>query len=226
MISITITSDAANTSAFLVSVQGELKRPRALNDRLARALAAKLREHFASREGEPNKMAAPKTGFWAGVREGTVVGEVSDSGATVRVGVDTHFRIHFLGGVIKPTGGRKFLTIPLIPEARGLRAKVYEDTSGHKLFRLPGSRVLAERTADGDRSTLRQERPAMRSKNGYKVFALGAGTTIRPVYALAAEARIPRDPRALPPRKELADALQTAANAWAAREMKRKGIAE
>lgn len=221
MISITIISDAANTQAFLVRLEGGIRRPKALNDRLARALARRLQAHFKDREKEPNKLGGKKTGFWAGVRAGTVVGEVSDSGATVRVGVDTFFRIHLLGGTVKPVRGR-FLTIPLVKEAHGLRAAEYERQSGRKLFRLPGSKVLLERTAAGTQSTMRRESPTLRTRAGYKVFNLGPGMRVRPVYALATEAKIKADPRALPPRADLAATLQEAANAWAARETNRK----
>lgn len=215
MITITITADTAATQAFLVRVEGELKRPKALNDRLGRRLAKELQAHFKARNAEPNKMAAPKTNFWTGVRAATVLTEVNDSGATVTIGSDSHFRIHLLGGTIKPTGGRKFLTIPLIKEARGLRARTYEQESGHKLFRV--GRVLMERTADGDRSSVGSSQPSMLTKSGHKVFNLGPGTTMRPVYALADHATIKKDPRALPPMPELAAALQETANQWAAK---------
>ena len=61
MISISVTIDAADTQKFLVQVTGELKRPKALNDALGRRLARELQGHFRARNGEPNKMAAPKT---------------------------------------------------------------------------------------------------------------------------------------------------------------------
>lgn len=217
MISITITADAAATNAFLVRVEGELRKPKALNDRLGRRLAKELQAHFNSRKAEPNKLGGKKTGFWAGVRAATVLTEVSDTGATVTIGADSHFRIHLLGGTIRPTGGRKFLTIPLVKEARGQRASEYERTSGRKLFRLKGGRVLMERTETGDRSLISRQAPTMRTKSGYKVFQLGAGMRVRAVYALATEATIRRDPKALPPMAELATALQESANQFAAR---------
>lgn len=224
MISITVTSTgAAGSRDFLVAVAGKLERPLELNKALARRLVADLKAHFAVRNSEPNKRGWPKTNFWQGVAEGTQAGEITDQGATVIVGKDTHVRIHLLGGTVKPTGGRKFLTIPLIKEAAGLRAAVYEETTGRELFRLPGSKVLVERTADGTQSTLNSEKPSMRTRSGYKTFNLGPGMRVRPVYALATQAVIPKDPRALPPAAELAKALQDAANAWAKREMKRKG---
>jgi hypothetical protein len=226
MISITITTDAADTLGFLVSVAGKLEHPRALNADLADCLKDELLKHFDARNQEPDKRGWPKSNFWAKAARLTKVKEVTDTGATVQVGADAHVRIHVLGGTIKPTGGRKFLTIPLIKEAKGVKAADYEKYTKRKLFRLPGSKVLVERTEDGTQSTLRAEKPTLRTRAGYKVFNLGPGMRVRPVYALAEQAVIPKDPRALPPRAELASVLQEAANAWAQREMaKKKGPA-
>lgn len=218
MISITVTADTAAANAFLVRIEGEIRRPKALNDRLARTLVKHLKAHFAERNREPNKLGGLKTNFWTGVRAGTMVGEVTDRGATVQVGVDTFFRIHLLGGVIKPVRAT-WLTIPLVPEARGVTAATYEQESGRKLFRLPGARVLLERTERGDRSLIASHQPSMRTRTGYKTFNLGAGMRVRAVYALSKEVTIKEDPRALPPREALAAALQSAADDWVAREM-------
>ena len=216
MITISITADAAATNAFLVRVEGELRRPKSLNDRLGRRLEKELKAHFKARNAEPNKMGAQKTNFWAGVRTDTVLTDVSDAGATVTIGADSHFRIHLLGGTVKPIRG-KFVTIPLIKEARGISARTYERESGRKLFRIKGGRVLMERNESGDRSLISRQKPTMRTKSGYKVFNLGPRMRVRSVYALATEATIKRDPRALPPQADLAAALQETANAWAAR---------
>lgn len=215
MLTITITTSSADTQAFLVHVAGALQDPRMLNDRLGRSLVKALQAHFLARNAEPNKLAAPKTNFWSGVREDTVLTEVSETGATVTIGSDSHFRIHLLGGVIRPTGGRKFLTIPLIREARGLRASDYEKESGHKLFRV--GRALMERTGDGDRSSVGPQRHGLLTRGGHKVFNLSPRTQMRPVYALASKVVIRPDPRALPAASELAAALQETANQFSAR---------
>lgn len=221
MITVTLSSNAGEAHAFLVRIEGEIRRPKALNDRLARTLARHLQNHFREREKEPNKLGGRKTGFWAGVRAGTMVGEVTAKGATVRVGADTFFRIHLLGGTVKPVRGT-FLSIPLVPEARGLTTRTYEQESGRKLFRLKGARVLLERTERGDRSLIASHQPSMRTRGGYKTFNLGAGMRVRAVYALATEATIKPDPRALPPGDEMAAALQEAGNAWMERELTKK----
>lgn len=224
MLSITVTSTGASeTRAFLVRVAGDLQQPRALNAELADCLKDRIIAHFTGRNQEPNKMEAAKTGFWEKAANLTMVKEITDTGATVQVGGDAHVRIHLLSGTVKPTGGKKFLTIPLIKEARGIRAAVYEETTGHKLFRPHGRMVLMERTDEGDENAT--GKASMKTKSGHRVFNLGGQVKVRAVYALAREATIPKDPRALPPEAELAAALQEAANAWAAREMKKGGAA-
>ena len=216
MISISITADTADTQAYLVRVSGHLKNRRELNAALGTRLATELQTHFTARNAEPNKLGGQKTNFWNTVSENTLVSEVSETGATVSIGSNSHFRIHLMGGTIKPTGGRKWLTIPLITEAHGLRVAEYEKRSGHKLFRLPGTRVLVERSEeDGNRSLLAGQKVSIRRKdNTFGKANIRARSKIRTVFALATEAHIKKDPRALPPQPQLLTALNDAAAAW------------
>ena len=217
MISVTITTDAANTRAFLVQVSGELKNPRALNDALGRRLLKELHKHFLARNAEPNKMAAPKTNYWSNLIESTQLAEVTDTGAVVAI-ADVRFRIQLFGGTIRPAGGRKWLTIPLVTEARGLRVADYEKKSGNKLFRLGFSGVLAERSDKGDRSLTARSQGTIRTRGGaFRQVDLRARSKIRPVYCLKTEVTIKKDPRALPPQAVLLEALNQAATHYAAR---------
>lgn len=216
MISISITADAREATAFLVKITGQIRQPRKLNAALAARLEDELKSHFDSRNSEPNKMGAEKTGFWANVAQNTATTEIRDDGATVSIGSDTHFRIHLLGGVIKPTGGRKYLTIPLIKEARGIRARVYEQTTGRKLFRPGNARVLMERSTEGAVSSDSGTTGIIRTKTGFRKINIRGKSRLRAVYALATQVNITKDPNALPPREQLAAALQDAGNAWAA----------
>ena len=219
MISLSVTVDAADVNHFLVKVEGEIKRPKALNDALGRRLARELQGHFRARNAEPNNMAAPKTNFWNQISDATAMTEATDIGATVTI-AESRFRIQLFGGTIKPTGGRKWLTIPLIKEARGLRVSEYEAKTGHKLFRLPGTRVLVERSEDGNRSLIAGEKISLRRNGGnFRKVNIRARSKIRTVYALATEAHIQKDPRALPPQDKLITALTETGNAWLARNL-------
>ena len=82
------------------------------------------------------------------------------------------------GGVIRPKRS-KALTIPLVAEARGLTAAVYEQNTGNKLF-IP---------------------------RGKSVLAIKNGSGIRPIFALAQQAVHKPWPNALPDKDVLADAF-------------------
>lgn len=199
---------------FLVKLTGDITNREGLNDALGRSLARMLQTHFREKNTEPNKMNAPKTNFWESVAAATALIEVTETDATVSI-AENRFRIHLFGGVIKPTGGRKFLTIPKIPEARGLRVSSYEQQSGNKLFRLPGVKLLFERSDKGTQSTVTRNRVTTRRSDGsYRTVAIRARSLIRPVYALATEANIKKDPEALPPADYMASELQKTAVRW------------
>ena len=216
MITVQVTSNATDVQSFVVRIAGCLQDRRKLNETLAGRLRDELRAYFASRIGEPNKMGAPTSGFWQDQVTATDVLEVTDNGATVGAG-DYRLKIHVFGGIILPTGGRKFLTIPLIAAARGIPAHVYEATTGHKLFRLPGSRVLVERNNQGDRSNISGGKVTIRAKGGeYRKLTIRGRSQIRAVYALATQAIIKKDPFALPLPADLAAALAESGNAWLA----------
>lgn len=219
MISLTITSDTAGTNAFLVKIEGELKNPRGLNAALGSRLADELQDHFRSRNGEPNRLGGTKTNFWQEVAEATLLASVTDSEAIVFV-TETRFRIHLFGGTIKPTGGRKFLTIPLIKEARGLRVPEYEKQTGRKLFRLPNTGVLVERSEQGgERFASKATTDVIRGKGGFRKISIGAGSKLRVVYALRTSVTLKKDPRALPPSNQLAAALQATGEDWIKRNL-------
>lgn len=221
MITLSIVMDSANADAFLVQLSGTIKRRKAINDALGRRLARELQGHFQARNKEPNRMGARKTGFWKEVRESTAMTSATDDGAEVTIG-EARFRIHLFGRVIKPTGGRKFLTIPLIKEARGMRVREYEKQTGRKLFRLPGSRVLVERSSQGNRSLASSSTGTIRTRSGFRKIGIGAQTQLRTVYALSPQAVIKRDPKALPDTRKLVEALLETGNAWLDRNINSK----
>lgn len=218
MISIQITADAADARAFLVRVEGEIRNPKSLNDALGRRLARELQGHFRTRNKEPNKMGAPKTNFWKDVADATAMTEATAEGATVTI-AESRYRIHLFGGTIKPTGGRKFLTIPLVKEARARRVREYEKQTGRKLFRLPNSGVLVERTDKGaDRFLANNSTGVIRGKTGFRKIGIGGGSKLRAVYALKPSVTFKPDPRALPDTAFLVNALLETGNQWAARQ--------
>ena len=223
MISVNITSDTEKATEFIVNISGAIARPKALNDALGRRLARELQSHFKNKNRVPNRLRGTKTNFWQSISKATVMTEATEKGATVTIG-ESRFRIHLEGGTIKPTGGRKALTIPLVAGAHGKRVREYEQSTGKKLFRI--GRALFERSESGDRSLTGSTRVSARNRNGQtRSLNLRGRSQIRPVYALAKSVNIKADPTALPPTKVLLQSLNETAEKWISAELKKGGAA-
>lgn len=85
--------------------------------------------------------------FGSDVARGWFFKESDKTGAVIANNAD-HYAFKVTGGTITPKRA-KFLTIPLIREAAGLYASVYQQNTGRRLFRPKGKNVLMERTEDG-----------------------------------------------------------------------------
>ena len=220
--SITVSPSARQIA---VEVLGPLENRKGLNAVLAQRLAVEIKEHFRVKNGQPNNRGWRKTGFWNQLSRATAVDKdsITDTGADVVV-ADARLAIHLYGGQIKPTGGREFLTIPLIQEANGLRVDSYEKKFKRELFRLPDTRVLVEkRMRGGDRSMINAT-TGSRFRNGVSsTVEVGARQQLRAVYALAPSVRIPADPDALPSKEKIQAALADEADKFIARELAKGG---
>lgn len=203
MISVQVTTDAADARAFIVNISVALTRRRELNEALAIRLRRELKEHFTTKNREPNKMGAPKSNFWNQVADATDIAEVTDAGAVVAV-AESRFNIQLFGGTILPKKA-KALTIPLIVEARGESVASYRLKTGRRLFSVPGRNVLFEK-ADGGATESRVGFTRGRDR-GFGVKLAGR-QGLRAVFALARKATIKADPTALPTAETLLTALQ------------------
>ena len=74
--------------------------------------------------------------------------ERADSEGVTVVNAGRYFRQKVEGGRIRPKRA-PFLTIPLVPEAKGRLARVYEQVTGNKLFKNPRKTVLMANTSSG-----------------------------------------------------------------------------
>jgi len=202
-----------------VAIQGVVNNRAGLNAVLAERLALELQDHFRAKNAEPNKRGWSKTGFWAQLARVTEVESVTAAGATVTV-ADHRFAIHLYGGTIKPTGERKFLSISLVEEARGLNPSSYEHKTGRELFTIGHVKLLFEKRDNGGTSSL-TEATEGRRKGGSSI-PLAARQQLRPVYALAREANVKADPTAMPEPAVLEAALSEEASDFLEREF-RKG---
>ena len=165
---VTLDGDA---SRRLREIEGYLKRPQALWKEVGRRCAIELRKHFVARDGEPNKLApGRREHFWAQIRDAVGNPEIFEGGAEVVI-ADSRYALKVFGGTIVPREA-KALAIPVHALAYARRPAVFEDETGHDLFRPKGKRVLM----------------AELGENGAPVV----------IYILAKSATVPADPKALP----------------------------
>ena len=140
--------------------------------------------------------------FGADVARGWSLTAHDSGGATISNDAN-YYAFKVTGGTIKPKRG-KYLTIPLIPEAKGLRVKTYEENTGKRLFSLPGRKVLFEATKGEGTSSLVNQENGFRKGEGR--INVAARTEMRPVYALLTSVTQGPWPHALPPNDVLVDA--------------------
>ena len=158
--------------------------------RAASTAAAGFARAFDSAGGWRTSARFPSTGgsrFGGDVAAGWAFLVADQTGALIHNDA-THYGFKVRGGTITPKRV-KFLTIPMIREARGLRAETYEQNTGRKLFTIPGKKALFERTANG----------GPKGKSG-----------VRAVFALVRRATQPAMPESLPPDEVIADAFSAA----------------
>lgn len=145
--------------------------------------------------------------FGADVAQGWAFLTADRSGALIYNDAD-HYRFKVEGGAIRPKRVR-YLTIPIIEEARGLRAETYVQNTGNRLFTIPGRSALFERTnAPNGESVTKRTRGRHRDGSVERIRRKGG---IRAVYALVRSVTLPPMPEALPPEDDLREAY---ADAW------------
>ncbi len=219
MISLGVFLDHHDPRRIMVQIAGPLQNRRGLNAVLGQRLADELTDHFRGKNREPNKRGWKKTGFWADLAGATAVSSITDDAAVVSV-ADVRYRIQLYGGTIKPTGGRKFLTIPLVEAANGLSVASYERKTGRELFRIGHAKVLFEKRSRGGDSSLTAAATGRRYRKGTATeLPLAARQQLRAVYALATQATIKADPTAFPDQAKLLQALNEEAADFLAREL-------
>jgi hypothetical protein len=180
MISVKVMDTA---SPRLRRILAQAKNPRQILLAAGRAVANLLRKHYTERNAaNPNKLGGKRTNFWLQIKRG-VQAPVAKGANAVVVSI-THPAIaqKVKGGTITPKR-RKFLTIPVRPEAYGRTAATFTAETGSALklvFGKGGPWALA-------------------SEDGLIQYILRRKVTQRP------------DPEALPPPDRMRDAALGAA---------------
>lgn len=126
------------------------------------------------------------------------------SGGAVIANDATYYAFKVTGGTITPKRA-KALTIPLIQEAKGLKAFEYQERSGHRLFTIKGKNALFERigAATSGESVIGRVR---RRDGSSKSTGAITRTGIRAVYALVKSITMAPWPNAVPPEDDIGKA--------------------
>lgn len=190
MISITVNLDDKEASRALAEVISCLTGPEAaglnaVGGRAASNAAAKYHREFDQSGGWRGKRylgagQSDGSSFGADVARGWKFDTSDANGATISNDA-SYYAFKVSGGTITPKRW-DYLTIPIVPEARGLRAATYARTTGQKLFQPRGKRVLAVKDGNG----------------------------FRPIYALVSSVTMRPWPGAVPPEDVLAGAFSEA----------------
>lgn len=115
---LTVTRD--DLSRFTAQLRGVVARPRGLVAALVATLNTVVRDHFKTRDAEPNKNNWPKQHFWDQLRGATAPGPIADTSGEVIV-ADYRLAQKIHGGQIVPKN-KKRLAFPVHRLAYGLRA--------------------------------------------------------------------------------------------------------
>ena len=150
MIGLIIRVDEGTVPSFVLGIERQLQNRRGLHAAMASRLSDDLQKHFRLKNAVPNRMAAPKTNFWNQVAAATGVTEVTDTGATVAV-AEPRFNLQLFGKRDLRPVNAPYLTIPLIPAARGKYVRDYIRDTGHRLFKIIGHHALFEKEGKGVR---------------------------------------------------------------------------
>jgi hypothetical protein len=132
--------------------------PRVIHKEIANAAAIECRQHFRMLEAtRPNKLGGTRTHFW-GQYTKTVVPRADDTDAVVAISDPqssgagkSPLALHYFGGIVRAVKS-KFLTIPAVAAAHGVRAREWV---GKLHFALVGGRypalVLRDNEGKGNR---------------------------------------------------------------------------
>lgn len=111
---------------------------RVVHEAIGAAMLSAVQTHFDRRAQEPNKMGAPKTGFWEKLSSGSHA-SATDTEATVTIPAPILQRLY--GGTIRPVNA-KALAFPVSPNSYGKTAREMRLTGLTKFIPLNRGNVV------------------------------------------------------------------------------------
>lgn len=110
----------------LTALSRKLRQKERLYKVMAKAVGNLFRDHFKSLSRSNRNTFGAKSSFWDRMRS-TVREESTDQVSAISM--DRAVALRRFGGIVKPTGSRKFLTIPISAKAYGKKAAEFGDES-------------------------------------------------------------------------------------------------
>lgn len=109
----------------LEALSKKLKQRKRIHTAMARAVANQFRDHFKSLSKSNKNRFGVKNSFWDRMRS-TVREEATDTVSAISM--DRAVALRRFGGPVKPTGNRRYLTIPLSRRSYGKKATEFEES--------------------------------------------------------------------------------------------------
>ena len=141
-----------DSAAAMEARLGKLASPSLMakmNKTIGRSVLEETKDHLATMSGSRHKTAdrlgAKHTNFLEYAAGRTILAGADEKSATIVVQNTPGLSRAFGDVTVTPTGGRKWLTIPLHRMAYGKRVADLR-SNGHKVFRPGNARILAEKS--------------------------------------------------------------------------------
>jgi hypothetical protein len=205
MLEISITRDTA--TPMLQTLQDIVDRPEQILQVAGKRVEKELRDHFAMRNAEGNKMGWPEQGFWARIRKSTALASVDANQATIAV-TDPAFNQKVYGGTITPKRV-SHLAIPATAAAYAAGSPREGATPALKFAMVFDPKLWVTRPAliaayNYQRTVQKGKKKGLRVKATAAKATTGVGTVW---YWLAKKVTQYADPRALPDPQYIDDAI-------------------
>lgn len=167
-----------------------------------RAASNLIRQHLVARNStHPNKLGGKRTQFWSRAAR-SIAQEATADGARISIN-QVGLRLQLMGGTVRPKPGKRYLTLPAVPEAHAMLAGEFDDL---EFAMVPDPKTKRMRPALV--RARRSEIEIRKTRTGPKVAHVASTLGNDVVYWLIRKAVIKPHPDVLPTR----DAIQAEAS--------------
>lgn len=192
----------------IAALKGGLQGSR-INPGIGAAVKLLFQRHFLALP--PNKMGFPSTHFWAGAARATNFQVLADG---VLLSVNQQgVRQRLMGGVIRPVKG-KFLTIPANAEARGKRAREFDNL---RVVKFKSGRLALVEAEASEISISKADKKGKRF-----ITHTASRTGLVPFFWLVQFVNQQPDPGVIPTQQQIAETAMTEVRAAVARAKRRQ----